>query len=214
MPHLAPPTRRSRIEYPGSDGEPMAETDLHLREMMALIAALMHRYHDQRNVYVAGDNFIYYEEGNPRARFSPDAYVVFGVPKKERRVYKLWEEKRAPAVVFEVTSSGTKDEDTGKKKTLCASLGVEEYFLYDPEGEYLHPPLQGCRLKRGGYTPIEPQSDGALISQALRLRLQIEDTGLRLIDTHTGERLMRASEAFAAVAELRAEIERLKGKRK
>lgn len=37
-------------------------------------------------MYVAGDNFFYHEEGNPRAVISPDVYVVRGVPKHLRRM--------------------------------------------------------------------------------------------------------------------------------
>ena len=48
-------------------------------------------------------------------------------------------------MVFEITSRGTRLEDLGTKRALYAMLGVREYFLYDPLGEYLQPPLQGYR---------------------------------------------------------------------
>lgn len=60
-------------------------------------------------------------------------FVVFGVPKRQRRVYKLWEEGARPAFVLELSSRGTWVEDAGNKKALCARFGVQEYFLFDPE---------------------------------------------------------------------------------
>jgi len=86
--------------------------------------------------------------------FAPDVMVVFGVPGTERRVYKLWEEDRAPAVVFEVSSRATWLTDQGNKRALCERLGVGEYFLWDPRYEYLTPPLQGFCLVGGSYRAL------------------------------------------------------------
>ena len=38
------------------------------------------------DVYVSGNNFVYYEEGDPKKRVSPDCYVVFGVPQTHARL--------------------------------------------------------------------------------------------------------------------------------
>ncbi len=205
LPKIAP-----RVEYPESDGEPMAETDLHRDEMAALIVTLQDRYRDAPDVYVAGNLFVYYAEDDPDARFAPDVFVVFGVPKRQRRIYRLWEEKRAPAVVIEVTSRKTWLEDAGNKKILCARLGVAEYFTHDPAGEYLSPPLQGFRLEGSDYRPIPPDVDGALVSEALGLKLQLENGRLRLIDPASGVRLLRPEEAMQAHREAEAELQRLR----
>lgn len=202
---VSPIPFRYPIEYPASDGEPMAETDIHRDEMADAIDTLKDRYADADDVYVAGNLFIYYEEGNPAARFAPDVFVVRGVPKKKRRVYKLWEEHLPPAFVLEVTSRGTRLEDKGLKKELCAELGVEEYFLFDPEGETLKPPLQGHRLVEGRYEIILPAlDDGSVYSDVLGLRLKSEEGRLRLIDAETGARLLRPDEARRAAREAEA----------
>ena len=210
MATTALPQVTPRVEYPESDGEPMAETDLHRDEMAALIATLKDRYRDAPNVYVAGNLFVYYEEGDPDARFAPDVFVVFGAPRRQRRIYRLWEEGHAPAVVIEVTSRKTWLEDAGNKKILCARLGVAEYFTYDPAGEYLHPPLQGFRLAGGDYQSISLDASGALSSEVLKLKLQLEGGRLRLIDPASGERLLRPEEAMQARREAQAEIQRLR----
>jgi len=188
------------VIYPESDGQPMGETDTHRTIMIDLILVLQDRYRDDPNVYVSGDLFVYYEQGNPAAVFAPDAFVVFGVPKKLRRIYKLWEEGfKTPDVVIEVTSRGTRREDTGTKMDVCRRLGVSEYFLYDPYGEYLDPPLQGYRLAGKKYVPIIADVTGqALASQVLDVRLQAEGETLRLIDARSGEALLTPLEAQAA----------------
>ena len=216
---------KEEIEYPESDGEPMAETDIHRKIMIALIEALADYFREAADVYVSGNLLLYYEEGNPTASVAPDVFVVKGVPKHDRRIYKLWEEGKAPDVVIEVTSRKTRLQDLGEKRALYAMLGVKEYFLYDPLGEYLEPPLQGYRLVGEEYEHMQPVAEGTLYSQELGLELRLEDGQLRLVDPTTGERLLspaeaqaarRAAEARAAQAEaelerLRAELARLRG---
>ena len=84
------------VEYPCSDGQPMAETDIHAMCMMYVTYALR-RWFDRRgqdDVYVGSNNFLYYEQGNPRAAVSPDVYVVAGAPAHLRDTYLLWNEPK------------------------------------------------------------------------------------------------------------------------
>lgn len=184
------PLQRDDIYYPESDGQPMAETDLHRDEMYDLIHALRRRYRDVPDVYVTGNLFFYYVKGDPRSVVAPDVFLVYGVAKRKRRTYKLWEERRVPSLVIELTSDSTKDEDLSKKKRCYESLGIEEYFLHDPYGDYLDPTLQGHRLVNGRYRPIDPEADGSLRSLTTGLILQVEGYRLRLVDAVTGERLL------------------------
>src|SRR5581483_5303214 len=84
--------RQRRVYYPTSDGKPMGETEKHRDLMIYCIEALKAYFADDPEGYVSGNNFLYYEEGNPKARVSPDCYVVFGVEKRQRDFYKVWEE--------------------------------------------------------------------------------------------------------------------------
>ena len=168
--------------------------------------------------------FLYYEEGNPTACVAPDVFVVQGVGKHERRTYRLWEEGQPPAVVFEITSRGTRLEDLGTKRAVYAMLGVRESFVYDPLGEYLRPPLQGYRLHEGEYQRLPSASEEGLTSQVLGLELRVEAGRLRVVDPATGERLLTPAEAQAArraeatarqaaevrAAEVEAELEHLR----
>jgi Uma2 family endonuclease len=200
------------VHYPESDGEPMAETEIHLDVTIDLIQGLRRRYRDVPDVYVVGDMFLYYVQGDPRSVVSPDVFLVKGVPKTpRRRIYKLWEEGEAPSLVIEVTSDSTSDEDTGKKKAIYERLGVEEYFLFDPLGDYLKPPLQGYRLVEGRYRPVPAEPDGSLRSLVTDLILRSEaDSRLRLVAAGTGEPILTDSEIADRLEAAEAELARLR----
>ena len=159
---IRPAPAAAPIEYPSSDGQPMAENDAQRNAIMYGIGALSRHFRNRRDVYVSGDLLIYYEEGNPRVSIAPDVFVVFGVEKRERPNYKLWEERRAPAFVLEVASPSTWRDDLGCKRSVYARLGVCEYWQYDPEGEHVPLRLQGERLTPSGYVrqPVETGPDG------------------------------------------------------
>ena len=188
------------IEYPTSDGQPMAETPEHQTVMIDLILGLRRRYADVPDIWVGGNFFLCYEEGNPRAHVSPDVMLAKGVRKEKKRPnYLLWEE-RPPSLVVEVTSRSTREEDLGKKKDLYERMGVEEYVLFDPFEEYLRPPLQGYRLEGGRFQPIRREDNGSLLSQTTGLRFKPEGERLRLVDVATGEPLRWPEEVEAAQA--------------
>ena len=186
---------RPPVYYPESDGEPMAETDTHINLLTYLREALLDYYRDDPNVYVAGNLFVYYEQGDPGGVVAPDIFVVKGVQKYDRRIYQVWKEGKGPDVVLELTSRGTRQKDLGPKKGTYEMLGVQEYFIFDPLVEYLEPQLLGFRLTRWGYRPID---DEPLVSQVLGLELRVEGDTLRLVDLATGKRLLTPLEAQQA----------------
>ena len=192
---------RVAVEYPSSDGRPLAENDAQLAAILYGIGALRVRYAGRRDVYVSGDLLIYYEEGNPRASVAPDVFVVLGVPDRMRMSYKVWEEGKGPDFVLEVASPGTWREDVGPKRGVYAGLGVKEYWLYDPMGEHLKPVLQGYRLVGGEYErqPLVESLDGALFlsSETLGLDLWAKGGKMRFRDPETGLDLLGHDEDHA-----------------
>lgn len=203
----------------------MAETDKHRDLAVYVIEALRVLFGDDPSVYVSGNNFIFYQEGDPGKRVSPDAYVVFSAGMRQRDSYKAWEEGgRLPDVVFEFTSRKTRREDTDTKRPLYEQvLRVPEYFLFDPTGDYLAPRLQGYRLGAERYAHILPEN-GRIRSEQLGLDLVEQGEQLRLWNPLAGQWLLspmeqsaRASQEAAArqraedeVARLRAELEALR----
>ena len=189
-----PLQREPEIEYPTGDGKPMAETGLHVEVILYLYQALKDRFAGVSDILVSANNFFYYEEGNPRAVVSPDVYVVKGVPSQPPRDhYLLWREGKVPCLVVEVTSKSTRGKDL-KKKSLYAKLGISEYFLFDPRGEYLNPSLQGFRLLKGEYHSIPPAADGSVTSRTAGVIFRPEGDWVRLIDTATGQPLLSPEE--------------------
>ncbi len=130
---IYPRLPKAEVFYPERDDEPLGETDAHALETSNLFSTLLMFFRKNTQVYVAMDNFLYYEEGNPKACISPDVYVVKGVSNARRDTYKVWDEQDCvPAVVFEFTSKSSRFLDLGKKKDICEKLHVAEYFLFDP----------------------------------------------------------------------------------
>ena len=198
------------IEYPESDGKPMAETDVH-RDWMVRIIELLKFFFQGKWVYVSGNLLIYYVEGDPKKSVAPDGFVVKNSDPRRRRVFKIWEEGVGPGFVMEVTSRKTRREDLGSKKEKYALLKVAEYFLYDPLAEWLKPALQGFRLVDGDYVQIEATVDGGLVSEYLGITFRLEGGDLALVNTATGERLKSAAERAEELAD---ELARLRAERK
>ena len=204
----------AEVDYPERDGRPMAEAPLHRDVIFLLIDILRRWYAAAPEVYVSGNMMLYYEQGNPRRWVSPDVQVTLGIPREpERRVYKTWVEGKGPDLVIEVTSRSTQHEDEEWKFELYRRIGVTEYFLFDPERDYLDPPLQGYRLGNGEYEPI-PAAEGRVPSNVLGLNLEADARSLRFFDPAAGRHLLSAQEtissAEAEITRLRKELAALK----
>jgi Uma2 family endonuclease len=189
------------IEYPESDGRPMGETDLHREWMIRILDLLGHHFRGQR-VYVSGDLLVYYVEGVPTRFVVPDAFVVKDCDSHQRRTYKIWEEGKPPDVVLETTSKSTQHVDLVHKAKVFAEMGVAEYFLYDPTGDYLTAQLLGYRRNGGGFVPIEPDESGAIECRELGLLFRLEVGDLVMYVKETGERLLTSDEREVRAREL------------
>ena len=171
--HAAPP-RPAPVEYPESDGKPMAETDIHRRVIIDVATMLSTRYRGREDMFVGGDLMMYYEEGAANLYVSPDIFVAFGPPREPpRRVWKTWEEGKLADFVLEVTSKGTRRKDEEKRR-LFQRLGVAEYWQHDPTGEYMPAILKGQRLNAARTyeaIPLIAKPDGMLHGESKVLSL-------------------------------------------
>ena len=175
------------VEYPESDGRPVAESDFQLRWIVYLLSALRQFFQHQDKTYVSGDLLIYFEKGNPHARVAPDIFIVHGVGNHFRPSYKMWEEcNTPPSFVLELLSPSTAWRDRTEKKALYEHLGVTEYILFDPVGTLVDPILHGFRLIDGHYEPIADVSsdpDTQIIPcETIGLELHVADDMLKLFD--------------------------------
>lgn len=184
---------QATLTYPSSDGEPVAETYAHLYVLLITLEVLR-QYVAGRRATVLGNQFLYYAQGFPKLRVAPDVMVIFEVEPGGRDSYKIWEEGQVPAVIFEMTSASTRRQEEGEKKTLYEGLGVQEYWLFDPKGEWIAEQLKGYRLQDEGYEPIVDSC-----SEPLGLRLQIDGGLIAFYRQNTGEKLLIPDELAAAL---------------
>ncbi len=196
------PPQSLEIVYPSSDGEPLAETYVHLVAIITIFSILKQYLNTESSRFsrspdhpgtVLSNQFLYYAQGYPRLRVAPDVMVVFDVLPGGREHYKLWEEGEVPAIIFEVTSKGTQDEDQTFKKLLYEQLGVREYWQFDPKGEWIAEHLLGYRHDGERYQVV-----GDRRSEVLQLRLVVEDGLLRFYREDTGEKLLTPDELSEA----------------
>ncbi len=133
-----PTTSEPEVEYPDSDGQPMSDNTLQFQWIVTIQGNLDALFRHDPNVFVAGDLLWYAVQGQPQIRTAPDAMVVFGRPKGYRGSYQQWREGGiAPQVVFEVLSPGNRPDEMDQKFDFYDRFGVEEYYLYDPQGREL-----------------------------------------------------------------------------
>ncbi|HMV48105.1 MAG TPA: Uma2 family endonuclease, partial [Blastocatellia bacterium] len=109
-------------------------------------------------------------------------------------------------VVIELTSRKTSREDLQTKWQLYQELGVQEYFVFDPEYDYLDEPLIGYCLEGGRYVEQAIRNHRILSNE---LGLEFVDTGrtLRLLDPATGHFLPNSLEAATAQEQLQKAIQ-------
>ena len=200
------------IEYPDSDGEPLAEHKLQAIAMVDSFSALETYFAERPDVYIGIDQLLYYVLNDPTTSVAPDVFAVFGAHGSHPR--PSWIVSRegglVPDFVLEVASEGTWRRDVSEKRDIYAGIGVREYWRFDPEGSYFPVPLVGERLVNGEYEPIavETDADGVLRGHSTVLGLDICVRGeleLRLYDPASGEwlRSHRESEVERVAAQER-----------
>ena len=192
------------VEYPDTDGKPMAENTWQATTMRYAGDAL--EIHFRGRGFVATDLLIYYRKGDKGATVAPDVMVVLGVDGSHRRSYRLWEEGRAPDFVLEVLSSSTQQDDEGTKRTTYAQLGVREYFRYAPVSRRMagmggHR-LVGEVLREGRWEALPRLGEERLRSEVLGLELRVRERRtegefreLRFFDPIAGEDLRTLDES-------------------
>ena len=158
-------SERPAIEYPESDGLPIADNTLQFRWISTITWGLDAIFLRDPNVFVAGTLLWYPVEGEPTIRIGPDVLVARGRPRGERRSYKQWEEERQPPhVIFEVLSPGNRPGAMGEKFRFYQRYGVDECCIYDPDDGS----LEGW-LRAGAHLVKIPQMAGH-VSPCLGIR--------------------------------------------
>ncbi|MEW6498863.1 MAG: Uma2 family endonuclease [Cyanobacteriota bacterium] len=188
-----PTDTAAAIIYPDSDGQPMADNTKQFELIVLIKKNLDLLFANDPNVFVAGDLLWYPVEGDNKTRQAPDAMVVFGRPKGDRGSYKQWEEDNIPPqVVFEILSPGNRLKEIAKKFKFYERYGVEEYYVYDPDGIE----LIGWLRSEEQLEVIEEMN--GWVSPRLGVRFQLTSDNLEIY-TPSGERFL----TFVELAQLR-----------
>ena len=161
------------ISYPDSDGQPMADNTKQFRWIVLFKENLDCLFAENPEVFVAGDLLWYPVEGHPEICMAPDVMVVLGRPKGDRGSYRQWlEGNQPPQVVFEVLSPGNTLKEMTRKLKLYEQYGVEEYYIYDPDGNE----LTGLERVEGALSLIEGIEHWT--SPRLGIRFELGETAL------------------------------------
>ncbi|MGI8670166.1 MAG: Uma2 family endonuclease [Aridibacter sp.] len=196
------------IFYPTSDGKPMGETGIHIRLLLEIVQTLSTFYENDKETYVIGDILMYFVEGKPKKFVVPDVMVIKGIGNQERRSYKIWEEKKSPDVIFELSSLGTWHNDLYKKFDLYEELGVKEYYVFDPDYDYLPKPLIGYHLIKGKFENVAVENK-RIYSPIMNLFLVDTNKTLRFFNPETNDFLPTRQELAYKTDELAKETKEL-----
>jgi Uma2 family endonuclease len=148
----------------------------------------------------------------------PDLFVVVGLPHVHRSSFDTRREGPMPQFVLEVASESTWRDDVQEKRDLYFLVGVQEYVVFDPTGEFLPERVRAWQAGENGWQswpPVVDADDHAMWrSEVLGLTLHIEGPLLRFNHPVSGLLLarreqalrIRTSEQARQAAERRAEI--------
>ena len=228
---MLPYNRRGEIDYASLEFDPdtkhltpdAMEQNLEVAELMGLFRARFTDFNRRPDVFLDNETYICYDPGNLNVRVSPDVYLAFGVDARAirpRKIYLPWEVGKPPDWALEVASESTARADVRRKPGIYATVGIPEYWRFDPTGGRYHgAPLAGGLLRDGAYQPVEltTEPDGILkgYSPILELSLAWDDGWPRLYDPTTGTYLegwrevwhsRLDAEARANAAEVRADV--------
>jgi Uma2 family endonuclease len=179
--------------------EPPWETELHLRQIILLLNCLEWLWRDRNDFYAAGNLTIYYSQNKRKTEDfrGLDFFVVLDTERKTRKSWVVWDEDgKYPHVILEILSESTANTDREFKKKLYQDIfRTPDYFWFDPYTLE----FAGFHLVDGKYQPLEPNNQGHLWSQQLKLYLGIHQGLLRYF-TPEGE-LVPTPEEVAELAE-------------
>ena len=122
----------------------------------------------------------------------------------ENDTYLLWEVGKAPDFILEIGYPGATVRDLDDARDLYASLGVVEYWQFDPSGgDHYGAPLVGETLVDGEYHKMDMfhRADGSVWghSPALNLELHWQNGRLRFYDLARHRWLESMTEMIARI---------------
>lgn len=176
----------------------------------------------KRMAYVGWDVFVEWDPNDPRARVSPDMFLLDGQPASILpSIWQTWEEGcDPPRFALEIVSKKSRTKDYEVNPARYAALGVEELVIFDPEARgkkafslqlYRRTPRAQFLRVYTGVGPVESKVLGAflvIVNKGTQLRLARDAAGQDLVLT-AEERAHSAEERVAALEARVHELEAL-----
>ena len=191
----------------------MGESSLHAELIHYLVEVLRWLFHEQTCAIYENLN-VYCTEEPKEYPVAPDIAVIKGAAYEHLRSWTIDENGPAPHVVFEIASQETWRNDLREKPYKYARMGIQEYYLYDPETppnfKRIGKRLLGWWLDKAvGPQELQVDTLGRLWSSHLNSFLVPDGDYLRLYDRYSQLRLtgMEAETAARVAATQQAELE-------
>ncbi|MFO0761390.1 MAG: Uma2 family endonuclease [Byssovorax sp.] len=197
-------------------------------ETVDLAKNVMKALRDERGqkAYVGADVFIEWDPSDPRARVSPDGFILEGQdPSIEPSIWQTWEEGcDPPRFALEVVSPKLRAKDYDTSPHRYSMLGVEELLIFDagPLGKDSFALQLYQRTRRGqflrvyaGAGPVESRVLGAfwvVTDGGKRVRLARDAEGKDLVPSDKERAEAERARADAAEARVRELEALLKGR--
>jgi Uma2 family endonuclease len=182
--------------------EPLA-TDPHSDEQAYCYYALRYLLNPDGH-YVSKDRWLRMDPANERDKLLPDLLIALGAQDRQWGVdeYLPWEVGKPPEALAEFLSPSSEDADKEGKPKRYAELGVLEYFLFDPDGTYGVPRVQGWTLGRdGSRRPLPSDREGGVTSRVLPVRFAPLDDHIGVFDARSGQPALRYEDLQRLLAE-------------
>ncbi|MGH2410568.1 MAG: Uma2 family endonuclease [Chloroflexota bacterium] len=113
-----------------------------------------------------------------------------------------------PEFAIEVASQSSWEYDLELKRRMYGRVGVQEYLVYDPTGEFLGAQVRAWRATPRGFVLWRPEANGRWNSGVLDLSFRPEGMLLRVFD-RDGSLVPTFDEQERRIAELEARLRSL-----
>ena len=220
---MLPYVKRGEIDYASLDynpdePEPMPdamEQEFVVQEILGIMHSRFTGFKTRPDVFLSSNTILCYDPSNLNVRRQPDIYLAFGVDQaaiRRRKLYLPWEAGKPPDLALEVGSESAGSEDTVVKHRLYATIGISEYWRFDPSGgEHHGEPMSGWVLQDGAYHPVQltTEPDGILkrYSELMQLYLCWDEGWPRFYDPATGTYLENWRQERARLQDRIAQLE-------
>ena len=170
-------------------GDFIVRSDRHTTDRMYLASVLRARLEPSGRAIVLSNIRIVWDIPDLRPH-GPDIMVIPGIAERQDwSTFEVAVEGARPALIIEIVSPETRENDVVIKVNHYARAGVAQYVIVDDvgQGEERRLHLLDYRLEAGAYRLREPDASGRVHLEIADLWLGVRGDGVVCYDRHSGE---------------------------